>query len=290
LARFDSGWLRAERLRRTAYLSVALCACSPQEVDLIRCAESPCENGVGMDAAAPSMTASSGVGGADRLVHRYSFDVAADATAVVDSVGGANGTLVGAVFGTEARAGSVLLAGEATDEYVNLPNHLLEGLEDVTFEAWFTWRGGEAWQRIFDFGDNDNGVDDSRAGQPRSYMFLSCNPQPRFVFKQTAAESLEMVMMGPSPLPTDRSSHVAVVLDTSGELASLYVDGAQVASMALPAKLRDVTDVNNWLGRSQFRIDPSYAGSFEEFRIYDRALTAEQLAASYLAGPEALFE
>jgi hypothetical protein len=45
-----------------------------------------------------------------------------------------------------------------------------------------------------------------------------------------------------------------------------------------------LNDVNNWLGRSQWA-DPMFAGSYNEFRIWEGGLTADQVAANYAAGP-----
>jgi hypothetical protein len=44
--------------------------------------------------------------------------------------------------------------------------------------------------------------------------------------------------------------------------------------------------VNNWLGRSNWTTDSNFDGSFNEFRIYDTALTADQVAANTAAGPD----
>ena len=49
-----------------------------------------------------------------------------------------------------------------------------------------------------------------------------------------------------------------------------------------------LTDINNWLGRSQWN-DPYFNGQFEEFRIYNGALTDLDIATSYAAGPDALY-
>jgi hypothetical protein len=36
---------------------------------------------------------------------------------------------------------------------------------------------------------------------------------------------------------------------------------------------------NNWIGRSQLAVDPYFKGAFDDFRIYDRALTAAKIVA-----------
>jgi len=49
-----------------------------------------------------------------------------------------------------------------------------------------------------------------------------------------------------------------------------------------------IQDVNNWLGRSNYSVDPALFASLIEFRIYEQALTAAQIGLSFRAGPGAL--
>jgi len=70
---------------------------------------------------------------------------------------------------------------------------------------------------------------------------------------------------------------------------TLYVDGMLACAKALPFDLSDIDDVNCWLGRSQFASDGGFVGTIEEFRIYDVALSASQVALSYQAGPDPPF-
>jgi len=280
-------------------LAATLLGCAPQSIEAVSCELDLCASGgaanlAGGGGAGGNAGGSSAIGGAGAfgagagaLIHRYSFDASPDGTEVVDSVGGLNGALVGAVYGTGEATGTVLLAGKATNQYVDLPNHLLDGLKDVTFEAWVSWAGGDPWQRIFDFGEDDTGVDGSRAGQPRSYAFLACIPRPRFAFRPPPVQSAEILMTGATPFPTGSLTHVAVVIDDTAQLASLFVNGLESASTRFVGSLSDVYDVNNWLGRSQYIADAGFEGSFSEFRIYGRALSASDLAASFAAGPDA---
>lgn len=280
--------------------AATLLGCGPQSVHAVSCELEPCSqvNTGGVSGGGASGTpgdggspiAATGGNGARGLIHRYSFDTSADGVEVVDSVQGRNGTLRGAVYGEGEAAGTVVLAGKDSNQYVDLPNHLLAGLKDATFEAWVTWAGGGAWQRIFDFGEDETGVDGSRTGVPRSYVFLSLNPRPRFAFQQPPAQSTEIVMTGPTAIPTDVLTHVAVVIDETDASALLFVDGAEAASTRFSGKLADVYDVNNWLGRSQYLADPGFEGSFSEFRIYARALSASEVSASFEAGPDATAE
>src|SRR5207249_3082657 len=72
---------------------------------------------------------------APALIHRYSFNEPNGARTVADSIGSANG----AVLGGAGFSGSGSLTLVGTNGYVNLPNGLISTLTNVTFETRVTW-------------------------------------------------------------------------------------------------------------------------------------------------------
>ena len=87
----------------------------------------------------------------------------------------------------------------------------------------------------------------------------------------------------PRALPTGWH-HTAVVIDGTTMTATLYLDGGAVAgtsSVAVLPKDLGVT-TQNWIGRSQFTADAFFNGTVDDFRIYNRALSAAEVR--YLAG------
>lgn len=215
------------------------------------------------------------------LIHRYSFS--GDGSSVVDSIGGLDGTLQnGAVLDG---AGHAVLDGK--DDYVDLPNRLLSGLNNATLIAWLSWNGGPCWQRVFDFGSND--AAEGEAGNAVSSVFatpLRCpgsGPAAAFQSKQVMLGSVD----SDSPFPVLQNTSLAVVLDAASQSMTLYVAGKSLGSGTFTA-LSELSDVNDWLGRSQWAQDAALRGSFDELRIYDRALDADAVAALDAAGPDAL--
>jgi hypothetical protein len=220
------------------------------------------------------------------LVRRYSFEGTGDFAP--DSLGGPDASIIGGILNG---AGAVDLEGEFVGEHVALAADVLNGLSDATFEAWVIWRGstittqdpGESieWERVFDFGQ-------SVAGAGQSYLFFtpfSEEDLPGVGFKAKQAGSTEVFAVGVSPFPRDELAHLAVVFQDSGDLLSIYINGEHVASAATAGHLADIEAVNNWLGRSQFDDDRYFDGAIEEFRIYDAALSAQQLQSNYVHGP-----
>ncbi len=216
------------------------------------------------------------------LVHRYSFNETVGSTVIPDLVGNADGTVVGGATFT----GDGKLTFDGAGGYVDLPNGIISALTNATFEAWLTHNGSANWARVFDFGNNTGGEDNTGTGT--SYLFLAAQGAPgfRFALKPDANSSENPILDGPGPLPTAQQVYVAVTYSPSGGVAKLYTNGTLVASGPAPTPLSTIDDVNNWLGRSQFTPDPFFTGTMDEFRIYEGALTADEIAASYAAGPD----
>src|SRR5262249_30994499 len=72
-------------------------------------------------------------------------------------------------------------------------------------------------------------------------------------------------------------THIAVTL--SGNTGTLYVNGVAVATNAnMTIHPADLGNTNqNYLGDSQYAADPSLQGSIDDFRIYNRALSANEV-------------
>jgi hypothetical protein len=228
------------------------------------------------------------------LVHRYDFE--GTGTAVVDRVGTAHGTVqAGGTLSKVDGKGAVVLAGGKTGAYVNLPNGLLSSLTNATLEAWVTWGGGTAWQRIFDFGDSTAAQPEDTPASGKSYLFLTPMTDTasggfaRAVFSLNGgAAAAETRVDGTAALP-QTLSQVVVVVDTAAELLSLFVDGQSVGDKAFTGSLSGINDVNSWLGRSQYDADPELGGTLHDFRIYGAALSPLQIATSFAGGPDPAF-
>jgi hypothetical protein len=180
------------------------------------------------------------------------------------------------------------LEGDTSGDYVDLPNGMISALEDnATFEAWITWDSANTsiWQRIFDFGTSQGGEDVSDSGADCSYIMAT----PRSTGSQLefgnryADTNEDRYATAPGQLETGVESHVVCVWDGDNDRTLLYLDGEFAAVNETLYDLSDLVDVNNWLGRAQYS-DLMFEGSYNEFRVYDYALTAEEVLGNYQAG------
>jgi hypothetical protein len=236
---------------------------------------------------------SGGSGGMPSVLrHRYSFE--GNGMQAMDSIGTAHGAITG---GTQA-AGRVTLSG--TDQYVTLPDTILNGLSAATLEMWADWTGNTDWQRLFDFGENgeDMGEQGSfsanasasyffftpRAGTSDSPGCMSTGNRP-LVSMTGSGPTMETCILNAPAFPSGMA-HVALTID--GSVMRLYIDGAPAGMATPPVSLGSITKTHNRLGRSQYAQDPEFAGSIDEFRVYPTARTAAQISASESAGPNSV--
>ena len=203
--------------------------------------------------------------GAPALVARYAFE--GDTRDIADN--GNDGESSGAVVYGAGRVGASALSLDGSGARVNLLPTLARH-DHLTIAAWVRWNGGASWQRLFDFG---NGTD--------QYLFLTpaaAGAGLRFAIKNGGAEQ----QLNAPSLSVGQWTHVAVTLGASD--ARLYVNGVLAASStAITIKPSDFNPALNYIGDSQFDADPGFNGLVDEFRVYNHALTAADVA-SLVAG------
>ena len=221
------------------------------------------------------------------LIHRYPFD--GTGTLVRDVVGSANGSVVGTALDG---SGDLVLAGGTSDQYVDLPNGIISGLQDATLEAWITWTNalGVDHERIFDFGTSGNG-EGQQGGGATAFLFMTpsqaSNALPHVGYSADGSPTNRQSVDGTAgSFPVNVMTHVVVVFSGSSLSMSMYIDGAQIGSCTVNGGLSALMDNNNWLGRSQFGGDAEFGGTLHEFRIYDQALSATAITRSFHLGPD----
>lgn len=204
------------------------------------------------------------------LIARMRFDEGTGTTATDSTGNGWNGSLINNpswVAGTGARIhGALSLAGGA-GQYVALPSGLLDGVGDFTVSCWVNPTTVSTWARVFDFSTGT--TQNSMYFTPRTAGGVA-----RFGLRVNGvAQNLEAA----APLAAGAWTHVAVTL--SGNSATLFLNGTAAATntaMTNRPSALGYTTVNS-LGRSSSS-DPYLDGALDEFRLYDKALTADEIA------------
>ncbi len=216
------------------------------------------------------------------LVHRYSFNETSGTT-VADSIGGPawNGSLPhGGTF-----SGGQLTLFSNSQQYVQLPANILSNYAAVTIEAWAAFPSQMVWNTFFyGFGNTDG------AGTGEYYIF--CAPQRGW----TAITATDPGFSGEQGVGSagDFSFHtnlhyVAVFNPPAGTLA-VFTNGVLVGvNNTITDQMSSVTDTLNYIARSLYTGDLYIDVILDEFRIYNGAMTANEIAAAQILGPNQLF-
>jgi hypothetical protein len=217
------------------------------------------------------------------LIHRYSFDQ----SAVKDSVGNVDGTLKGTA---KILNGKLVLdnTGRTSDDanlsYVEFNSSVLPKSGSVSLVIWLTEKENPQYVRIIDFGDK-SGSD----GQAFIYL-TSRHDSDQTKAAITATDTGSKTEIDGKRLDDGKPHMAVVVIDGTAGKLHLFIDGQEAAAAVDLGDntLEKVNPTHCWIGRSGFDADPGLSASIDEFRVYDQALTADEVAAIFKAGAGAL--
>jgi hypothetical protein len=254
------------------------------------------------------------------LTHRYSFD---DGTPD-DSVGGVNGVLVGTVGGGPTVSGGVLnlnnpsFSGPSSGQnYLSIPISAMPTSGSATLEGWFNFNGSGFFTELFSLTNSNSDANPPGANTGQYLMGTISAPQPAsppggagtggsHVDESLAGyaggeidayeETPGVGAGGGGYLDDNENFFYSVVIDGTANTLSYYlyddsqggIGGLQETVTGIPLSSFNFT--NLFLGRSAFPGDNSTSGTINEFRIYNDAESAAQIAAADAAGPDVVPE
>ncbi len=217
---------------------------------------------------------------------------------VEDGVAHFPGASLGSDHGiTDRRNQNTYFKGPA----IKLPNGVTENVEDFTYAAWIyadeNYRYASSIQRFFDLGVSTTDYDSF------FYRHVPATGESRFQDRGVASSGDDPVSLISATLEdkpfTGQWAHLVVTYKKSdaGEYytPTIYVNGVERYEYdntltTLTRSLKDlgtITDSNNglWIGRTQWdnSDNPDFAGKMDEIRLYDRALSASEVAELYNA-------
>ncbi len=263
------------------------------------------------------------------LLNRWSFNnpagSAPSGTVFLDSVSGIAATVKSGTGTTSATltGTAIILPGTTTgakadsaiSAYLNLPNGLISSKTNLTVEFWATPVSSKSWQRYFEFGRVVTGDNLGATGEWTGASALSgssaydslvmvveqgtnINSQLASL-KQGGSGATSYSVAGTLATTVGTPYHYVLTFEDglnvddtanpAGGRLKWYRNAALVGAVNVPFHLSNLSDVNNWIGRSQSSGDSMANVAFDEFRIYNQALTPAEITASFNAGPDATF-
>lgn len=217
------------------------------------------------------------------LVHRYSFQDTAGSSTFADSVGGPawDGTLQGSA----ALTGSSLQLDGSSGCFASLPPYIMSSYTQMTVEFWADiGPSNPVWTYAFFLGEQvggvkNAGVDYSPYGAS-NYQNCDLRNSGSSVYANKNAGLLGTT-----------GNHVTVIVDPVNGVLCFYNGVSVVSTLNGPVpSLAGINDVNNWIGRSPYLIDPYMAGTIHEFRVYEGVLPPQAIALNDAVGPAQYIE
>jgi beta-xylosidase len=201
------------------------------------------------------------------LVARYDLDEASG-TVATDSTGHGYD---GAISGDATFADGALNLG-GTNGHVKLPNDMMAGLDAITVSTKVWLDPAQATPYfIWGLGNTDGG------GTGNGYLFTTGNN-----YRTSITEgnwSTEQTVASGSALP--RGAWKTLTYTLQGGTATLYLDGVKVGEKTgvttRPGDIGNGRTTANYIGRSNYTSDKYLEGKVRDFRIYNRALSADEV-------------
>jgi hypothetical protein len=157
-------------------------------------------------------------------------------------------------------------AADPNGQYAQIASGVVD-YPDLSITGWVFWRGGANWQRVFDFG-----VDTAH------YMLLtpSNGSECRFVLNNGSGEQI----LATSPLTSGEWVFVAATLE--GNTGRFYLNGElKATNTSMTINPADIAPTMNYLGKSQYEVDPEFDGMIDDLKIYNYALEIQTIAQEY---------
>ena len=199
----------------------------------------------------------------DGLMLHYGFSHIDNSGIVKDESGSGNdGVITG---DAEIEYGRMYFDGK--DDYITMPEGLLKDSESVTVAINMCPEFDEIHYFAWNFGNSSSS----------GYMFLNTSrPDAKLRFAITpAGNGDEEALASDNDVKAGTWSNIIVTID--GDEGRMYRDGvleAETTFETLPADLG--ATAQNWIGRSPYG-DALLNGYVDDFRVYDRALTADEV-------------
>jgi hypothetical protein len=215
------------------------------------------------------------------LAHRYSFfSATAGATTVADSVGTALCTLMG----TAQISGGQLVLDGTTNSYASLPSKIITtNYSAVTIDTWASFSNSLPTGMFFDFGNTDT---NSTYGE--DYIFCSA------ASGRAAITADDPGFNGEQGVTTigwagRTNLHATVVFNPPGGYVAIYTNGLLAGTATgITDPLSVINDVESYIGRSDYEGDSGLPCEIKEFRIFNGALTSQEVAISDAAGMQSV--
>lgn len=269
-----TGRVGGRRTGRAAALAIAAIAgliVSSLSVAGAPAAGASVASGSAARASAARASAAAAADANSNLLLKYDLNEGTGTTADDSSGNGWNGTLMGGASWTQAGDNYGGVALDGSSGYINLPDGPLQNLHDVTMSINVKMNSntGNDWLGILGYSPSQYFGMDADAGTLNSYYTNQGNTYE----VSTAAPAV------------GQWTNVTLVISSTDETMSIYINGTlENTTTGLTGDVSTLysaseTTSGGYVGKSVWGGDPYLNATVDDFRVYNAALTGDQIAA-----------
>lgn len=167
---------------------------------------------------------------------------------------------------------------DGVDDHIKLPDDLMRNQYSISASIDVLVRSEQTgYYFIFGIGNTASN------GDGNGYIFATGDPELRAAITPSNWES-EAEIRTSNPLPRNEWKTVTFVIESSAGRIALYLDGVYLGArtnndaIVAPGSIGTGSTQANYIGRSTFNRDEYLAGSVRNFRLWDHALSATEVA------------
>jgi len=165
-----------------------------------------------------------------------------------------------------------LLLDSSKSQYLQLPN-ITPGNNGLTIAYWFKTNNSIGWSRLFDFGNggaNNNWLQSPSNGLSvynGNAPVLQPNVSPMEFANNTWYHSVWTLTPAPNASATSTWNY--------------YINGVLIKTHSNGGYPQPITLTTNYIGKSNWDVDPYYNGAIDDFRLYNRVLSDSEVTSLY---------
>lgn len=204
------------------------------------------------------------------------YDMTIENGAVIDKAGNNNGTIKN-LKDEDINNGVLVFNNDLEPVYIEIPDGTVGNSKDITMSAVVNWKGGVNASWLYTLGSNSG-----------KYLFVTpSNNSSRLQAGFASGNNLngwetEKGVGGMAKLDSNAWSVVTITFDSDANTLSLYKDGKLVGkNTEISYELADIITngkIDGYIGKSFYSADPYFSGEIADFRMFNRALTENEVA------------
>jgi hypothetical protein len=158
----------------------------------------------------------------------------------------------------------------ASSQYIQI-NPFETGTIGMTFLFWCKFNNSGDFSKIFDFG-NGSYLQNIAIGIVTNQMYC--------VIANTVSNNTDNIIIYTPSVNDNVWRHYALIINPSGLLV-IYVNGVFIQNITNTIYPINITRNNNYLGKSNWSGNPYLNGAIDDFRMYNRILSANEISTIY---------